>query len=398
MHVEKFPSRLKRIALGCLSLALAAGIWLPALHLFFTRDESEYLNKQGVPPMARKLAERHLALWENPESREVEITRMRASNAEWDFMGRTFLVLALADMGLRDPASRDRYLAVIDRIIADTLRLEKEEGMYFFLMNYAREGLYIQKPIRCQFIDGEIALMLGVRRVVEEKEEYRLLLAERVDIMVERMESSPVLSTESYPDECWMFDNVVALAAIRISDFLDGTDHGEFCRRWLENARGKLRDPETGLLIASFTYRGGHLDGPEGSTIWMVAHCLKLIDEEFARDQYIRAKKELARSVCGFGYAVEWPPSWKSPDDIDSGPTIPLTGASAGASGLAFVGASSFGDAEYLSELQASLDFAAFPVENPERLKYCGSNQVGDSVLLYAMVLGPVWEKVRKGN
>jgi hypothetical protein len=42
---------------------------------------------------------------------------MRQSNAEWDFMGRTFLVLSLAEMGLREPYRQREFLAVMDQII-----------------------------------------------------------------------------------------------------------------------------------------------------------------------------------------------------------------------------------------------------------------------------------------
>jgi hypothetical protein len=38
--------------------------------------------------------------------------------------------------------------------------------------------------------------------------------------------------------------------------------------------------------------------------------------------------------------------------------------------------------------------FAACPSRRGGRLRYCASNQVGDAALLYAAVLGPVWEKV----
>ena len=61
-------------------------------------------------------------------------------------------------------------------------------------------------------------------------------------------------------------------------------------------------------------------------------------------DQYRRARKELGRSVLGFGYAKEWPASWKGPADVDSGPVIPGLEISAGSSGLAFVGTWVFDD------------------------------------------------------
>ena len=50
-----------------------------------------------------------------------------------------------------------------------------------------------------------------------------------------------------------------------------------------------------------------------------------------------------------------------------------------------------------LDQLQTTLEFAAFPVERKGRRQYCASNQVGDAVLLYASVLGPVWEKIQNG-
>ena len=323
---------------------------------------------------------------------------MRRCNAEWDFMGRTFLVLALGNMALREPGMKAECLEIMDTIIDETLRLEREEGLYFFLMPYAKSGSFVMKPAGSQFLDGEIALMLAVRRVVEEKEKYKGPLRERVDVMVARMRQSPVLSAESYPNECWMFCNAVSLAAMRMADFLDGTDHSEFFKEWVATAKEKLVHAETGLLVSSYTVGGMAMDGPEGSTIWMAAHCLRLVDKEFAEDQYRRARKELGRKVLGFGYGREWPVSWVGPMDVDSGPVIPVLGVSAGSSGLAFVGASAFGDEKYLEALAATLDFAAFPSRRDGELRYCASNQVGDAVLLYSAVMGPVWDTVAEAG
>jgi hypothetical protein len=86
----------RRAALALLALAVAAAIWLPLVHVAFAVPAPAFTAPEGVPPMARALAARHLALWERPALREREIGKMRVRNAEWDFMGRTFLVLALA--------------------------------------------------------------------------------------------------------------------------------------------------------------------------------------------------------------------------------------------------------------------------------------------------------------
>ena len=391
-------SRMKRMLAGLAALVVAAVIWLPCLHLVFTRPLSDFRQNQELSPKARQLAARHLRLWTDPSLREQELKRMRASNAEWDFMGRSYLVWSLANMALRDPASKPLYLRTMDQVIDETLRLEKQEGMYFFLMAYARDRHYLVQPAHSLFLDGEIALMLASRRVVEEKPEYKSLLTERVNAIVGRFQKNPRMLLESYPDECWMFDHCVALDAVRMADYLDGSNHSALIRDWIAMAKQKLVHRESGLLISSFMTDGTPLAGPEGSSIWMVAHCLQLLDEDFARDQYQRARKELGEITLGFGYAHEWPKSWKGEANIDSGPIIPGFEISAGSSGMAFIGASTFDDGLFLRSLAATLDFAAFPSRTHGRLKYCASNQVGDAALLYAATLGPLWQKVKTGG
>lgn len=392
-------SHTKRILAGMAGIVVATFLWLPAVHLLYSKPASAFYQPAGVSPKASQLAARQLQVWRDPKLRERELQRMRASNAEWDFMGRSFLVWSFANMGLREPAARAAYLETMDRIIDETLRLEMQEGMTCFLMSYAKTNLYVVQPARSLFLDGEIALMLAARRMLGEKQEYQALLTERVNLIANGLRQSPHLALESYPNECWTFDHCIALAAIRLADHLDGSDHAGLIRDWMTLAKQDLIHPESGLLTASFDARGRPLDGPEGSTIWMVAHCLQLLDEDFARDQYRRARKELGETTLGFGYAHEWPKSWHGPADIDSGPIIPVLDISAGSSGMAFIGATAFGDNRFLKSLAATLDFAAFPRRQHGTLKYCASNQVGDAALLYAATLGPLWDKVKaKGN
>lgn len=248
-------------------------------------------------------------------------------------------------------------------------------------------------------MDGEIALMLAARRLVQEKDSYRPLLAQRVQAMVSRMRKGPVLCAESYPDECWLFCNTVALAAIRMADVLDGSDHSGFLSSWVDTAKKKLVDPKTGLLISAYAVDGTPSPaglGPEGSSIWMASHMLQIVDEEFAEDQYWRARRELGRSFLGFGYSREWPVGVEDAMDIDSGPVIPALGASASASGLAIMAAAAFDDAGYLRALLTSLEFAGFPGKYDGKLRYQASNPAGDAVLLYAMMEGPLWDLVRE--
>jgi hypothetical protein len=271
------------------------------------------------------------------------------------------------------------------------MHLEQTAGMFLFLMPYATWRPYVANPARSLFVDGEIALMLAARRTLEEKPEYKPLLTERVNVIANGLRASPSMMLESYPNECWTFDHSVALAAMKLADRLAGTDHTDLFRDWIAMAKRKLVDRASGLLVSSFMTNGAALDGPEGSTIWLVAHCLQAVDPEFARDQYDRARTQLGEITMGFGYAREWPKSWRGSADVDSGPIIPILNISAGSSGMALVAASAFHDEPFLSSLATTLDFAAFPSRNNGELRYSASNQVGDAALLYAATLGPLW-------
>lgn len=387
---------MRRVRDGLLFLLLAAALWIPCLRFAFPVDPASLPSAPGVSTFARALANRHLALWSDPASRARELDRMRGSNAEWDFMGRTYLVLAIVNMVLREPALATRALPVVDTILTETLALEERHGFYHFSMAYARGAPYRAQPPRSLFVDGEIALMLGARLVVGDDGRWRARFDERVMQVTERLTRGPTLCAESYPDECWTFDHATALAALRVADAVFGTDHSELCTRWVAMARRTLVEAKTGLLISEFHYDGTPLDGPEGSSLWMAAHALALVDPEFAREQYERARANLRVSIFGFDFAREWPAECPGTNDIDSGLVIPLLGASPASSGLAFLAASTFGDHEFHLGLLRSLEFAAFPQRTDGTLSYAASNQVGDAALLYSAVLGPLWDAVRK--
>jgi hypothetical protein len=385
-------SRRRLLRLG--ALGAAGSVWLPDLHRVCTPRDAEAATPGAVAPHAMRLFVRQERRWRDPSLWARDFGAMRRTCAEWDLMARTFTVLAAVNMALRDPGLAPRARALVDGILDDTRDAEGRHGFAHFLLPYGHRGGWREAPASSVFVDGEVALMLAARRTLGDTPTLREALAARLDRFVPRMRASPLRSAESYPDECWTFCNTVALAATRLADALDGSSHADLRAAWCALARRRLVDPATGMLVSSYTLDGRVGDGPEASSLFMAAHDLLVVDPALARDQYRRARRAFGRTVLGFGYAREWPDA-TGRDDVDSGPTVPGVGANAGASGLAVLGAAAFGDRVYLRALLASLHLAAFPTRGDDGgLAYAASNPVGDAVVLYALTLGPLWQRL----
>ncbi len=350
---------------------------------------------ESVSVEANEMATRFEALWGDPQCLNEEIEALRHGNPEWDFMHRTFLVLALANMALADCEFRHRGLELMDRVILDTLEKDKTEGPFHFLMGYARHGQWVANPVRSLFVDGEIALMLGARRMVQEKPEFAEEMARRLGVITAQMGASPYGFAESYPDECWLFCNSVALAATTMGDRLDGTDFSALRALWLKSVQQRLVDSNSGMLISAFTLQGlpaSSAKGPEGSSIWLAAHMLQLVDPGLARQQYDLARRHLGRVLMGMGYSREWTPGSSMEEDVDSG--FHVMDASSSASGLAILAAKAFEDAAFHAALLRSLQVAGSPKRANGQRWYEASNLVGDAVILYGLVNGPLWSAV----
>ncbi len=95
-------------------------------------------DKTEVASLAEHLTAQQTYLWTHAEDRQRELVKMRSINPEWDLMARSFFVWALANQSLRDPRQKASHLALIDRIIDETIKTEQEQGLYHFLMPYAR--------------------------------------------------------------------------------------------------------------------------------------------------------------------------------------------------------------------------------------------------------------------
>lgn len=382
----------RRHFLTALATVTTTAAWTGALSTVLGPDGAT-LSGHPDAPRIRGLLERHLALWEGGD--RIAIDEMRATNPEWDFMGRSFLGLALLNAALRKPSEAPRFLAAVDRMLEDTLRTVESRGALHYLLGYARSAPFRNRLQRSLFVDGELLALLAARQHVAPDGRWLTAQAAYANHVRTHLDESPLGHGESYPDECWSFCNAFAVAGLVLDQRTRNTDHRAALERYLMTLKTHLIDDTTGLVVSEYSFEGAHQDGPEGSSIFLTASQLVQVDPDLAERQYQLARYHLIDGLAGFGWAREWPDSWRGPADIDSGPIIPILDASAGASGLAFVGAATFDDRHTLSQLLASLELAGFPTWEGEKLYYAASNQVGDAVLLYALLQGPLGEQTR---
>ena len=363
------------VGLGALVGVVAASAWaLPS-------------TDDALEARARVTLDEELTAWS--AGPPVDYAEMRSINPEWDFMARTFVVLALANRSL-DPQLSEDHLGVMDTIIADTLAEEAAGGHAWFLLPYGQGDNWVRDG-RSIFVDGEIALMMAAREVVHPGR-WTNELAGRID----RLEADLALGyVESYPDEGWMFCHSMALAAVALSDHVTGEDHRALLDGWVAMARETLVHPDSGLLVSSFRTDGSWLDGPEGSSVFLTATNLMLVDPAFAEAQYTLARDELGGSLLGMGYAREWPDSWTGPRDVDSGPLVPVIDASPSSSGFALLASAAFEDEVWHTELERALGAADAVIAVDPVMAAMADNAVGDAVLLYAASFGPLWQAVR---
>jgi hypothetical protein len=351
---------------------------------------------------------------------------LRAESPAWSLSYRMFAALAQVNLALEKKGLVRGNLDQVDAILDDTLRLEREQGQQYFLPPHEKQRYFVSAGKRSAFVDGAIAMMIAARQLAAARslaaqrgwqgpEDTRAHAREpaprealsdelrmRLAYAAETMEQSSLLCAESYPDTCETLAMVLVLSAMRMLDRLDHTRaHEPLIARWLKVARRKLLDRESGLLIARFSPRRARRAGPEGSSIWLTAHCLQLLDPAFARDQYRRAKRALSSSAFGLAFVREWPRNQGGDRDVAA--YMPWREAGTRSTAFALLGAKAFADERQLRDLSAALGLFARPSKTdqalhfsePYALHFETAGPLGNMVLLYALTQGPLWRTVR---
>jgi hypothetical protein len=283
----------------------------------------------------------------------------------------------------------------MDAIITDTLAQEAAAGQAHWLLPYGHARPW-DGTGRSLFVDGEVLVMLGARRLVaDDTPAWTAETQRRAALVRGNLGSAGALPiAESYPDEGWTFCHTMALVGLRMHEVLDGADHRAAIEGFTDFAEARLVHAETGLLNSEFDMQGRIHDGPEGSSLWFTVTALRVLDPAFGQQQYDRARGALGRTFMGLGYAREWPAGYENGVDVDSGPLVPGLEASASSSGLAIAASRAYGDDRWHGQLVGALGAAEAVMTVDPMLAAAADNPVGQAVVQWGLGIGPVWARL----
>ena len=145
---------------------------------------------------------------------------------------------------------------------------------------------------------GQVALALGVWRLVGGDARDARLHAHLVELITRALRESDGAPLRSYPNLRWSFDTVPALVALRVWDVVNRRDtHREVIARALAWQDGHV-DASTGLPGSRMELAGDTFtDVPRGSDLALRIALLGQLDPARARSMYARFVAHFGRTV-----------------------------------------------------------------------------------------------------
>ena len=237
---------------------------------------------------------------------------------------------------------------------------------------------------------AHLNFMLGAYRAIGGDSRYDDLHIAISDALARRVLQSRHHYLETFPGQIFIPDNAAAIASLSLAQLTAGADYKTAIEAWLEQTRGHLLDPATGLIRPWIDSDGRGFGPPRGSYAAWTIYYLNWVDRGLALQQYQLLKAGFAVKLP-FGLAAlrEYPRGYNGPSDIDSGPV--LFGLSTSGTAFIIAGARISRDAQYLQGLLATAEVVGSTVGASGARHYLFAPVVGEAILL-AMKTACTWD------
>lgn len=231
---------------------------------------------------------------------------------------------------------------------------------------------------------SHLAWMIGEYKLLYNDNQFDTLYHSLCRAMYRRISDSPILNIPTYPfEQIYIPDMLVAIVALNIYSKIYNGRYQDLVQKWMDTAKGKWVDKETGLLVSFMSNSGTISPMIKGSYSALNCYYLSLIDTDFAKQQFqilkkyfkqtlpfIAGIKEYHTKKCLFGL------------DIDAGPIV--FGLSPSGTGFAIGTATMCKDSKFRKQLLRTAEIVGSTVSYKGKSHYLLANValVGEAILL----------------
>ena len=364
-----------------LGLFLLGIVWIPAA--WNGRWAERWFNSEEQ--LQSELANGVAEWMESGLSREDFTTGSEQFDGEWLYGTYSMAAMGFGQCALTYPEQRERYLDLMEQAIHEMLSTRVRQ---FDVERWGNDPLdSLETSDGHAAYLGYMNLAMGFHVLLDPDSPFAVLNDRISNALRRRVEKSPTLLIESYPHETYPVDNCAVIASIALNDRVHGEPRSGLVDAWIARCRERYVDPSSGLLYQSLDgYSGRPYGAPRGSGTTLGLYFLSYMDMPLTQDLYVAVKKQLSRTICGFGFMREYPAGLRGQGDIDSG--LVIFGLGLSPTGFALGGARICDDAKTFRALYATAHAAGAPFRSDDALHYVTGASLGDAIL-FAMLTAP---------
>lgn len=302
---------------------------------------------------------------------------------EWALYSCSMFSKALSNISILYPETKQESINTIDSLIQI---VRSPELRLYDKMRWGEDPLdsIAGDKSHISYL-SHLAWMIGNYRKIGGGDNYNALHDSLCKAMNRRILESECMNLPTYPGEdIYIPDMLVAIVALTDYAQLNNGKYQNTVNRWIQRAKSKWIDSETGLLRSFLPLDGNTsvLSPIKGSYSTLNTYYLTQIDPEFAKEQYAHLKEVFLKDSWLTGFKEYPDGSGFLGMDVDAGPIIFGLSPSGTAFGIGC--ATYFNDTDLRKDFLKTAEIAGHTVLWNDKRHYLVANiaLVGEAITL----------------